>query len=120
MQDENYEHNKSREEYYYLEKKGLCKFFKMLLASFFGTLLALCVFRVIHKPPMMPIPPMGQYSFNQPCPCGCMQRWKQHHRMLAPGEFKDRRFNSGTSNAPDTNRMPAPIPQAENISNPEK
>ena len=142
MAEENHENEKSREKYYYLDKKKTCKFLSTILASFLGTLLALAVFTALHKPPM---PPAGYHMKNRPCPCKFMERRNHHDKMLPRKEFnedkiyrenrdvrkshehninkelRDKQFPQGKIMPPQTNgRGNAPIPPAPKTDNVKK
>ena len=76
------ENEKSREKYFYLDKKEVCRFLCTVGASFIGALLALCVFTALHKPPM---PPMGHRLMPpRPCPMKLMDKGFKPDRMLLP------------------------------------
>ena len=75
------ENEKSREKYFYLDKKETCRFLCTIGASFIGALLALCVFTALHKPPM---PPFGYPMMHRPCPMKFMHRGFKPDKMLLP------------------------------------
>ena len=84
------ENEKTREKYFYLDKKEVFRFLSVVGASFIGALLALCVFTALHKPPM---PPMGHRLMPpRPCPMKFMHRGFKFDRMLLPPkELRDPR-----------------------------
>lgn len=83
------------------DKKELSRFLLMILGSFFGCLLALCLFSAVKKPqPPMPVMPMmppqitAPYHHHMDCNCPC----HRHH-----GEFRpDRKHH------PDMHRPARP------------
>lgn len=80
------ENEKSREKYFYLDKKETCRFLCTVLATFVGAYLALCVFAALHRPPM---PPFARHMMHRPCPMKFMHRGFKHNRiLLPPKEFK--------------------------------
>ncbi len=84
------EPEKTREEYFYVNKKCTYKFLGTVLATFIGALLALYVFAALHKPP---VPPAG-IQMRPPCPCAMkmFERGQRFDRMYPPKkEFKHRR-----------------------------
>ena len=70
------------------DKKELSRFLLMILGSFFGCLLALCLFSAVKKPqPPIPIMPMMPPQVVAPhhhmdCDCPC----HRHHGEFRPGK----------------------------------
>lgn len=64
MSNENYNVEVQEDKHTCLcHSKMFKKFLITTFGTFFGVLMALCLFTAVHRPPM-PMPPM-------PCPCGC-------------------------------------------------
>ena len=75
------ENGKSREKYFYLDKKETCRFLCTVGATFIGAYLALCVFAALHRPPM---PPVFRPMMPRPCPMKFMDRGFRPDRMFPP------------------------------------